>query len=303
MKKINKEVFIGLLIAFIFTVSLFSTTTGAIEGYVTNAQTGDVISQAKITIVSAKSEAMRYELYSDKKGHFYKGGLVPGFYNITVEKEGYLPVSDSVRVSLGDTPVMAIKLESVESLVPQSVKTLDQGMKLIDAGKYDEAIEKFTNAISADQSNPVYYYYRGVSLEKSGNIDKALEDYQESIELKPNFILSISRTGNLYAKKKDFEKAIEFYKKAIEAGEQDITTYYNYGVCLLNLGNGEEARNVFEKLLSMDANYSDAYYRLGIIYIGLGDPAKAKECLQKFIEMDPENTNAEIAREILKSLS
>lgn len=303
MKTINKLIFIGLFIVFTFYVAVFSGTTGAAEGYTKDAQTGELISKVKITLVSAKSEAIRYELYSDKKGHFYKGGLTPGIYKITVEKDGYLPMSSSIRVRLGDTVKVEIKLKSFESLMPQSAKSSRDGSKLLDTGKYEEAIEKFTESISEDPSNPIFYYYRGISLEKSGNIDKALEDYQKSMELKPDFILPVSRTGIIYAKQKDFEKAIEFYKKVLELGDEDATSYYNYAVCLINLGNSEEAKEIFEKLISLDENYSDAYYHLGIIYIGLGETEKAKEFLQKFVDMDPEHENVSIAKQIIKSLN
>lgn len=302
MKTPIKSIFIGFVMTSLFFIPLFSQTTGAAEGYIRNAKTAEAISQAKMTLVSAKSEALKFDVFSDKKGHFYKGGLVPGIYKITVEKEGYFPMSDSIRVGLGGTAGVEIKLESVESSIPESSRISDQGMKLLDGGKYEEAARKFSDAIAADQLNPVFYYYRGVSLEKGGNIEGALEDYKKSSELKPDFVLPISRTGNVYAKNKDFPKAIEFYKKAMEAGERDTTIWYNYGVCLLNLGDKDNARTVFEKLLSQDPNYSDAYYYLGIIYLNLGDAEKAKELLTKFVEMDSENKNAATAKEILKSL-
>ena len=303
MKSINKLVFIGLFIVFTFYLTAFASSTGAAEGFIIDAQTGEPISKAKITLVYAKSTSIKFELYSDKKGHFYRGGLVVGNYKITVEKDGYMPMESSLRVRLGDATKMDIELDSFESVAPKSTKLSTQGSNLLNEGRYEEAIEKFTDAISENQLNPVFYYYRGGSFEKTGNMDKALEDYQKSVELKPDFILPISRTAEIYAKQKDFERAIEFYKKAVELGDQDTTTYYNYGICLMNIGNSSEAKSVFEKLLSLDENYSDAYYQLGIIYIGLGDSAKAKELLQKFIDMDPENQNAKIAKEILKSLN
>lgn len=304
MKTIKIVVFVGLFIISTLYISVFSsTTTGAVKGYVRDIQTQNPISKAKITLVSAQSEAIKYKLFSDKKGNFYNGGLIPGLYNITVEKDGYLPMAGSIRVRLGDTSKVEIKLESLKSLDLQSVKFSNHGLALLNAGKYEEAIKKFTEAIQQDQSNPLLYYYRAMSLEKNGNIDKAIEDYRKSNELKSDFILPISRIGKIYAKKGDFEKAIEFYKKAVNLGDQDTTTHYNLGVCLLNLRNNIEARSVFENLISLDANYSDAYYQLGIIYIGLQDVKKAKEFLEKFIEIDPENKNVSIAKQILKGLN
>jgi len=301
MKKSQYFVLMGLVIIFLFSsISSWPTTTGAVEGFVKDAQTREAIVKVKITLVSEKTEIIKKDIYTDKKGHFYLGGLAPGIYKITTEKEGYLPLSDSVRVRLGETAKVEINLET---FVTQSSKLSGEGTGLLDEGKYEEAGSKFTEAIAKDQANPILYYYRGVAFEKGGNSDKAIEDYQKSIEMRPDFILPFSRLGIVYAKKGNFEKAIEFYKKATDLGTKDATIFYNYAVCLLNLGHKEEAKVVLEKLISLDANYSDAYYQLGIIYLGLGETARAKELLQKFIEMDPENKSTPLAKEILKSLS
>lgn len=303
MKRVYYFSVIGLLIVFFSSASSWATTTGAVEGVVRDAKTGEAIFKAKITLVSEKFESIRKEVYSDKKGHFYQGGLVPGRYKIAIEKEGYLPVLDSVRVRLDETSKVEINLEIFSSRPTPSSKLSSEGSGLLNEGKYEEAIAKFTEAIAKDQANPILYYYRAAAFEKNGNLEKAIEDYQKSIEMKPDFILPFSRLGIVYAKQGNFEKAIENYRKATELGAKDATIFYNYGVCLMNLGHKEEAKVVLEKLISLDANYSDAYYQLGTIYLGLGETARAKEFLQKFIEMDPENKNVLIAKEILKSLS
>jgi tetratricopeptide (TPR) repeat protein len=303
MRTINNLIFIGLSIVLTFYMAALAATTGAIEGFVKDEQTGEPILKAKITFVSAKSSSIRLVSHSDKKGHFYRGGLTVGFYKITVEKENYMPTQSTVRVSLGDTAKIEIKLKPFKGPPPITKKVSSKAISLLNEGKYEEAIEKFSEAIADDLENPIFYYYRGAAFEKAGDLDKAMEDYQRSVELKPDFILPTANIGKIFAKKREHEKAIEFYKKAVELGDQDATHYYNYGVCLMNLGKNMQAKDVLEKLISLDENYSDAYYQLGIIYIGLGDSAKAKEFLQKFIDMDPENQNATIAKEILKSLN
>lgn len=280
-----------------------SGVTGAVKGFIMDAKTGEVLAKVKITYVSARSSSMRYELKTDKKGYYYKGGLTPGNYMVSIEEEGYLPVSRTVRVKLADTIQVDFALEVIEStIIPESVKAADKGMKLFKEAKWDEAVKEFSEGISKDQSNPLLYFYRGLSQEYNGNIEEALVDYQKTIEFKPDFILPYSRSGKIYARQQEYEKAQEFYQKAMELDDKDVTTHYNYGVVLMNLGQSLEARTVFEGLLLLDEDYADAYYYLGIIYIGQGDSAGAKEFLQKFIEMDPENTNAAIAQKILESL-
>ncbi len=318
MKKRNTFIFMLLLIftinAVVFSYSFkhpsskaYSRTqsgvTGAIKGYVKDARTGEVIAKAKIIMVFAKSESVRFTLETDKKGYYYKSGLTPGYYRFTIEKEGFLPTETTVRARLADTFQYDFELQVLEvDTVAEAAKAGRKGMKLFNQAKWDEAVEEFSEGISEDPSNPALYFFRGLSQENNGQVEEALADYQKSVELKPDFILPYSRSGKIYARQQNHEKARELYQKAVELGVQDITTLYNYGVVLINLGQSPEAKTIFEKLLAVDEGYPDAYYHLGIITLGQGDVEKAKELLKKFLELDPENPNAPVAIKILESL-
>ena len=301
------------LILFIFLVCcvcvLFigsqSGTTGGVKGSVKDAKTGEAIAKVKIILVNSKNDAMKYELQSDKKGNYYKGGLTPGYYKFTIEKEGFLPTSKTIRVRLGDTIQTDFELRILEnsiSRVPESVKKAKEAMALLEKGIYEDAVRKFSELISEDQANPLPYFYRGLAQEKNSNAEEAILDYQKTIELKPDFVLPYARTAKIHARQQNYEKAREFYQKSVELGDQDITTHYNFGVVLINLGKSTEAKTVFENLLSLDEEYADAYYHLGIISIGQGESERAKEHLQKFIKLDPKNKNAPIAEKIIESL-
>jgi len=301
--KTTRNIWISSIAVLIFcSALLWSTSTGAFKGTIIDAKTGEALSGAKITLVYSRSETLKYELHTDKKGKFYKSGLRTGVYRATFEKDGYIPIGASIRVKLADTVSVEIELEPSRGITIASENFIGKGKKQLDTGKYVEAIEIFTDAISKDSSNPVYHYYRAVAFERNGDTEKAMEDYQRAVELKSDFTLPLSRLGVISAKKGDFERAIEFYDKAVELGFKDPETFYNYGVCLVNTGKTSDAKRVLEQLLILDPEYSDAYYQLGIISIGLGETEKAKELLRKFIEMDPESRNASTAREILKSL-
>jgi tetratricopeptide (TPR) repeat protein len=289
-------------LTFVFLLGAQSGSTGAIKGFVKNAETGDAVADAKVILVDTNNESLKYELKTDKKGNYYKGGLRPGYYNCTVEKDDFLPSGKTVRVRLGDTVQFDFELQSLESQVPEVVKKVDRAMRFFREEKWENAVEEFSNSIAEDQSNPMLFYYRGVAQEKAGNIEGAMMDYQKTIELKPDFVLPYSRAGKLFARKKNYEKARELYQKSVEMGDQDITTLYNYGVVLINLGKNPEAKVVLENLLTLDEEYADAYYHLGIIHIGSGDSSKAKELLERFLVLGPESQYAPIATEILKNL-
>lgn len=286
----------------VFLTGAQSGSTGAVKGFVKNAKTSEVITKAKIVLVDSKNESLKYELQTDKKGYYYKGGLRPGFYYFSVEKEDFLPTAKTVRVRLGDTVQADFELQIFESQVPEIIKKTDKAMELFREEKWEDAVREFSIGITDDQTNPMLFYYRGIAQEKAGNTEEAMSDYQKTIELKPDFVLPYSRAAKLFARQKNYEQASEFYQKSVELGDQDITTLYNYGVVLINLGKSSEAKVVLEDLLSLDEEYADAYYHLGIIHIGLGDTSKAKEFLERFLVLDPESQYASIATEILKSL-
>jgi Tfp pilus assembly protein PilF len=278
-------------------------TTSAVKGTVKDARTGEVVPKAKIIMVYAKSSSVRYTLETDKKGHYYKSGLTPGYYQFTVNKEGFLPAEKTVRARLLTTVETDFELHVMEvNTVAASIKSAQKAMKFFNEAKWDEAVAEFSEGISENPENPALYFYRGLSQENNGKVEEALADYEKAVELKPEFILPYSRSGKIYARQQNHEKARELYQKAIELGDKDITTLYNYGVVLMNLGQSPEAKTIFEKLLEVDEDYPDAFYYLGIITIGQGDAEKAKELLQIFLELDPENPNAPIAQKILESL-
>lgn len=280
-----------------------SGTTGAIKGYVKDAKTSAAIDKVSVTLVYMKNESIKYNLQTDKKGYYYMGGLTPGHYKSSFEKDGFLPASQTWRVPLADTVQADVDLQALETArAADTPETARIAMAFFKDAKWEEAVKIFSEGISGDPANPSLYFYRGLSQENRGQMEEALADYQKAIELKPDFVLPYSRSAKIYARQQNHEKANEFYQKAVELGDQDITTLYNHAVVLMNLGKNAEAKVALESLLERDRDYADAYYHLGILSIGLGEMEKAKEFLQRFLQLDPENPNALLAKQILESL-
>lgn len=300
----NKYRILMWTFALVLAVSCLPLRAGilnSVRGTITDSETGLPIPGVKIIITAS---TLRYETVTDEKGFVYKTGLETATYEIRFEKEGYIPGTSGFRLAISETRDISTQLKPIKQVAPppQKVSLTNKGVEQINSGKFPEAINTLTEAITAAPSNPLLYYYRGLAIEKNGDMDKALEDFKKSLELDPQLLLSLAEAGKIYAKKKDLNNAVIYYKKAFDLETKDVLTLYNYGVCLFNLGNSDEAQKVFEKLISIDPNYPDAYYQLGIIYMGANDNAKAKEFLEKFVAMDPKNENVPVAKEILSTL-
>ena len=165
------------------TIGMQSGVAAAVKGYVKDARTGEVIPKAKIVLVYSKSDSVRYQLETDKKGYYYKSGLTPGYYRFTIEKEGFLPTEMTVRARLADTVQHDFELQILEvNPVAEAAKAGQKGMKLFNEAKWDEAVEEFSEGISEYPANPTLYFFRGLSQENNGQVEEALIDYQKAIE-------------------------------------------------------------------------------------------------------------------------
>jgi tetratricopeptide (TPR) repeat protein len=279
-------------------------TTGAIEGAVVDTAAGLPLEGVRVTVVASATDAVRFQLGTDKKGRFYKAGLYAGAYQLTFEKDGYTPQASTVRIQIDGVKTLEVGLQPAGG-APGKVEAagpLKKAVELVAAGRYEEAIPEAEAAVAGDPASPFPYYYRAAALERTGKADAALEDYRKASELKPDFILPLVRAGMILARKGEYEAAGAYYDKAIKQNDQDPATYYNYGVCLVNAGRREEAKAAFEELLALDPLYSDGLYQLGLVELGLGNMPVAADLLRKFVDMDPSNPNAAIAGEILKTI-
>ncbi len=291
----------GLL--FLWHTSLYANSS-SLKGMITVKGTGEPLGKVKITITSLKNQTLKYEMETDSKGYFYKGGLTHGVFAITLEKEGFVPVQSSIRLQVAQLGEFNTELEVLQvKTTNESNSLMVDAQILLTSGKYAEAITTLNQLIEKFPDHFILFFNRAVGYERLGDKDKALADYEKSLQLKPDFLLSLASAGKLYAKKGDFKKATTFYKKAFDLGITDTEALYNHAICLVNLNNTDEAKTVLEKLIALDSHYADAFYQLGIIYLGLNNNAKAKELLNTFITLDPENSNTPIAKEIIQSLN
>jgi tetratricopeptide (TPR) repeat protein len=293
---------ISVILVFYLISYLSAGVLSSIKGDVQNAKEKIKIEKVKITIESFKIKNMKYVVYTDKKGFFYKTGLQPGMYSITYEKGGFLPKKRVVRIGISENINVSIKLDPVDSSNNIPEGKMKTAINDLNKGKYKESLKLFFALAKKNPQNPVYYFYMGLNYEKINNINEAIKSYERSLEIKEDFAFSLRKLGTLYAKKGNYNKAVKYYKAVIAQGEIDAEIYYNFGVCYINLGKNKEAKDAMEQVIKLDSDYSEAYYQLGLIYLGLGDMKKTKEMLNGFIKISSNKKNVETAKSILKSL-
>ncbi len=68
---------------------------------------------------------------------------------------------------------------------PQVSEIVKRGTKLIEDGKYEDALACFEEALAIDPNDPDIWNKKGISLRSLGRYDDAIECFTKSLEISP----------------------------------------------------------------------------------------------------------------------
>ncbi|HAR36786.1 MAG TPA: hypothetical protein DCR87_07810 [Acidobacteria bacterium] len=291
---------------FIFSLDALSQVRGKVRGTVVDSQ-GNPVEKATVTIVSTRLASQRYETKSGKDGKFTQVGIYPGYYQVTIKKDGYLPKTFEVHVEIdGEANLEVIKLETADEQAMKSLSGADKAFlkanEYYNKQDYEKAAAGFQEAIGLSPNNWAYHFNLGLAYKKLNKLAEARESFARAVELNPDSFSANKEMGELLARESEFEKAAGYYRKAVSLSPNDPDAHYNLGVCLVNLGQSEEAQCHFQKAVELKPDYAEAYFQLGSIYISQNKKEEAIASLEKFIELAPQHEKAALARQLLEYL-
>ena len=202
-------------------------------------------------------------------------------------------------------------------------KQYDLGMKYLEAGDYEEALNAFDKAISIDEKEATAYVGRGAvymalaqavpeedTAENNGEAQE--ENQEESAGERQAQLLKVKKDENpdnlAGADKKlgYYEKAVQDYETALDLDETLTDARRGKGNALFEEGKlldeeeqkdkFDEALQEFEKVVEAEDRESADYISMGDIYASSGETEenfqKAEDCYQQASELDETNDDA-----------
>ena len=164
-----------------------------------------------------------------------------------------------------------------------------QGLASDNKGEYEEAIEKYNEAIELNSNYAETYNNRGVVKNKLRKYQEAIADYDKTIELNPNYAIAYSNRGNAKNNLGQYQEAIADHDKAIELNPNYADAYNNRGIAKDNLELHPEAIADYDKTIELNPNCAGAYSNRGITKSKLGLHQEAISDFDKAIELDLNN--------------
>ena len=175
---------------------------------------------------------------------------------------------------------------------PQALNNL--GIVLRFAGRKDDAIAAYREALKLDADDPKIHANLGTTLRELGRFDEALVSLQRSIELDPNAPLAHTLLGNLYLDLRRTDEAIASYERAVTLEPRFAEAYSNLGNGYGQAGRYADAVAAIAKCIALKPQWPDAYVNLSDALRHLGRLEESVNAAQKALDLQPQSAASRV---------
>lgn len=297
-----------LLTALLLTVSVPSVglaQRGVVSGRVVD-QNGEPVGDVAIVIRAESDSGQPRTVETKDDGTFLIGGLNPGRYTISYEKEGHEKASQEVQVRIGERnrleDIVLPKLPA-DYIRPEAQEHFEAGVAASDQQDYEKAVESFLATLELAPDVPEVHYNLGFAYERLEDVENATVHYKKALELRPDYYDPLIPLAEMHTARREWSEAAEYWKKAIALHPDELLAHYNYGAVSMNAGDLATAQAAFEKVLELDPGHALAHYQLGMIAVSEAQNEEAVVYLQRYLELDPQGAHAAAAKGIIETLT
>jgi Flp pilus assembly protein TadD len=168
----------------------------------------------------------------------------------------------------------------------------------------NQAVAEFTAAQKAatekDTNQHIIWAKLAEAYDLAGRNDDAINAYQQAIAAKPDVPGYYNNLGNVQARSGKVDEARTSYTKSAELDPPNAATAWrNFGISLYNAGRLKEAVEPLKKASELDSKNPQVWYLLGAALVGSMETKKngdklefiiqpgTVEAYQKAVELDP----------------
>jgi len=285
--------------------------TSSMEGDVKGAD-GSPMKGALVKI-DRKDIKGHYQVKTDKKGHYFYGGLPLGTYKITLEVDNKdVDYVDNVRTRLGDPTVNNFDMKANAQRTQDLSQAAEKGTLSKDQARGMSAEEKA--AFEKANKERAEMKAKGKALNDAFNaghealtakqFDVAVTQFSKAAEMAPDqeviwanlgdAEISLAKTKTGAEHDDALNKGMDAYKKALELKPDDAGVHNNYALALAQAKKFDEAQAELAKAAQLDPpSAGKYYYNLGALLVNNGQSEPAGEAFKKAIDADPKYADAQ----------
>ncbi len=142
---------------------------------------------------------------------------------------------------------------------------LDLGIRFLDSGNIQEAIEALRNAAAADPEDARVYGNLGIAYELTRDYRNARKAYERAVDLDPKSAAALNNLAGLTHWLGERDVAALLYESAIASNPLYIEPYLNIARMFMDINAFSMAEPYVRKVLEIDSENSEARNLLGVI--------------------------------------
>jgi len=297
-----RKVLLALPVTLLFSAACYAQTV-SFEGDV-KGEDGKPVQKAVIKI-DRKDIKGNYKVNTDKKGHYFYGGLPNGTYKISVEIDGKeRDMVDNVKSKFGDPTNVSFDLAQAAARAgggapkeeaPRNMSEKDKAAYEKKKADQEAALKKNKELNDA--------FNQGVEAQNQKNFDVAVQQFEKASTLGPDQNVVWGRLADSYTslagvktgaeQEAAYGKAVAAYQKAIELKPDAPEYHNNYALALAKQKKFDEAQAELTKAAALDPTQAGKYYyNLGAVLVNTGQNDAASAAFKKAIDAQPDYADA-----------
>ena len=142
------------------------------------------------------------------------------------------------------------------------------------------------SAMSAAAAN---WFARGMEDDAAGRYEAAVQDYTEAIRLEPELAFAYNNRGTIYVTLGNRDAALRDFAEAIRLAPTHTAAYSNRANLYLHMGRDDEALEDYETILRLDPSDGSAHAQRGYLYQARQRYEEAIQDYTDAIRLQPED--------------
>jgi Tfp pilus assembly protein PilF len=169
----------------------------------------------------------------------------------------------------------------------QSSDFSSAGMKALEDGKYEAAVQSFTKAIEADAKDYFAHFNLAMAYGFLHKDAEGIAEYRKTLELKPGLYEAELNAGILLMRQKNPAEALPLLQNAAEQKPQEFRPRYYLAEAQLQTDAPAKAEESFRLALELDAKSAGAHLGVAHALARQGKLAEAAPHFRQAAQIDP----------------
>jgi Flp pilus assembly protein TadD len=162
----------------------------------------------------------------------------------------------------------------------------------IQVGYWENGIALWQHAVNVTRDNFMAHGNLGNVLSRAGRVDEAITNFNEALRLRPDYTDSHTNLGIALAKQGRLAEALPHFSTAASLSPAGAEKYNNLGSAYANLGRIDESIAEYEKALRLKPDYPEAHHNLGLALSKKGQADDAVAHYREALRLKPDYPDA-----------